>query len=313
MSGQSTPQVRVSAAQLQAIENQLFALARQQAKRNQPIDLPRPDFWSQVATLLSNIEMELVEVGHNEGWSVKAQNLSRRQANVRRAVADLTQHRLTAFVRHASTSKLASAPFGDAPHDSKAQLAALDWSRQDVAERAFHEGLSELIERYKRQVSWTVMQQGVAGGERPTPTIQAGTPQLDSYVDEAGGLTGQGPPEVEVIEEALVTYEDPDEDEEDRISRMDAYPSSASKGMGSEPTMEPAELMSAPTEEVVENDASTDQNEDMIRIRILQDLDEPIIDADGNELELLTGDVEFCDADFASGLIAAGLAEDASI
>ena len=313
LSGQSTPKVRVSGAQLQAIENQLFALARQQAKRNQPIDLPRPDFWSQVATLLSNIEMELVEVGHNEGWSVKAQNLSRRQANVRRAVADLTQHRLTAFVRHASTSKLASAPFGDAPHDSKAQLAALDWSRQDVAERAFHEGLSELIERYKRQVSWTVMQQGVAGGERPTPTIQAGTPQLDSYVDEAGGLTGQGPPKVEVIEEALVTYEDPDEDEEDRISRMDAYPSSASKSMGSEPTVEPAELISAPTQEVVEDDASTDQNEDMIRIRILQDLDEPIIDADGNELELLTGDVEFCDADFASGLIAAGLAEDASI
>ncbi len=94
---------------------------------------------------------------------------------------------------------------------------------------------------------------------------------------------------------------------------MDAYPSSASKGMGSEPTMEPAEMISAPTEEVVEDDASTDQNEDMIRIRILQDLDEPIIDAEGNELELLTGDIEFCDADFASGLIAAGLAEETSI
>jgi hypothetical protein len=297
---------------LQAIENQLFALARQQAKRNQPIDLPRPDFWAQVATLLSNIEMELAEVGQNEGWSVKAQNLSRRQANVRRAVADLTQHRLTAFVRHAATSNLASAPFGDALHDSKAQLAPLDWSRQDVSERAFYEGLGELIERYKRQVSWAILQQGVTGGERPAPTIQAGTPQLDSYVDGEGGLTGEGPPKVEVVEEAQAAYEEPDEDEEDRIARMEAYPSSASKGMGSDPGAEKPELMTAPTEEAVD-DAPENPEGSMLRIRILQDLAEPIVDADGNELELLTGDVEFCDAAFAGGLIAAGLAEDASL
>ena len=316
MSDQSVPKTRVSAAQLQAIENQLFALARQQAKRNQPIDLPRPDFWSQVATLLSNIEMELAEVGHNEGWSVKAQNLSRRQANVRRAVADLTQHRLTAFVRHAATSNLASAPFGDALHDSNATLSPLDWSRQDVSERGFYEGLGELIEKYKRQVSWGILQQGVTGDERQAPTIQAGTPQLDSYVEDEGGLTGQGPPKVEVIEAVEPVYEEPDDDEEDRIARMDAYPTSGSKGMGSEPTSDNSELMtaaSAPDEEVASEDYTEAADGGMLRIRMLQDLPAPIIDAEGNELELLTGDVEFCDTEFAGGLIAAGLAEDASI
>ena len=60
------------------------------------------------------IDIELADVGKSEGWSVKAQNLSRRQGNVRRAVADLTQHRLTSFVRHASADNLTLAPHGDA-------------------------------------------------------------------------------------------------------------------------------------------------------------------------------------------------------
>jgi hypothetical protein len=51
----------------------------------------------------------------------------------------------------------------------------------------------------------------------------------------------------------------------------------------------------------------------MIRIKMLTDLPAPIMDTDGNELELMEGDVEFCEADFATGLIAAGFAEDASI
>jgi len=152
---------QVSTAQLQAIENQLFSLVRQQAKRNHPIELPRPDFWTQVAVLLANIDTELAEIGKNEGWSAKAVNLSRKQGNVRRAVADLTQHRLTSFVRHASTDNLTLAPHGDALGEAKKNLTPLDWQRHDVAERSFYEGLNELIEKYKHQVSWNVLQQGL--------------------------------------------------------------------------------------------------------------------------------------------------------
>ena len=208
---------RVSAAQLQAIENQLFSLVRQQAKRNHPIELPRPDFWTQVSVLLTSIDTELAEIGKNEGWSVKAVNLSRRQGNVRRAVADLTQHRLTSFVRHA----------GHCP---------------------------------------------VCGGISFTPNYT------------------------------------PDEDEEDRIARMSAYPTS---GMLANdlPSNSASESTTTSSEE---NDEQT-QNKDLIRIKILQDLPEPIIDAEGNELELMSGDIEFCDSDYASGLIAAGLAEKASL
>ena len=305
---------QISTAQLQAIENQLFSLVRQQAKRNHPIELPRPDFWTQVAVLLANIDTELAEIGKNEGWSAKAVNLSRKQGNVRRAVADLTQHRLTSFVRHASTDNLTLAPHGDALGEAKKNLTPLDWQRHDVAERSFYEGLNELIEKYKHQVSWNVLQQGLLAEVRGTPTVKPGTTQLDSFVKQKGGLTGQGPPKIEVEKTERDPYDDPDDDEEDRISRMSAYPTSGMINPDvSSSSADEATATSHDEEDGGLDSDSSDASTNMIRIKILQDLPEPIIDADGNELELMTGDIEFCDFNYASGLIAAGLAEKASL
>ncbi len=311
MSGEGGEVTRVSAAQLQAIENQLFSLVRQQAKQNHPIELPRPDFWAQVSTLLANIDIELAEVGKSEGWSVKAQNLSRRQGNVRRAVADLTQHRLTSFVRHASTNNLASAPYGDVLGDAKSPLTPLDWQRHDAAERAFYEGLNELIEKYKRHVSWNVLQKGLIGETEQNPVVERGTVQLDSFVKDDGGITGQGPPKVVVKKVESQPYEDPDEDEENRIAKMSAYPTS---GMVKPDVTSTEDSHSTESASLEESKGSTDETDErMIRIKMLTDLPAPIMDTDGNELELMEGDVEFCEADFATGLIAAGFAEDASI
>ena len=315
MSEEGARITQVSAAHLQAIENQLFSLVRQQAKRNHPIELPRSDFWTQVATLLANIDIELAEVGKAEGWSVKAQNLSRRQSNVRKAVADLTQHRLTAFVRHASTNNLATAPYGDALGDSKSALSPLDWQRHDASERAFYEGLNELIDKYKHHVSWNVLQQGLIGDAETTPIVERGTVQLDSFVKDEGGITGQGPPKVIVKEVEPIPYNDPDEDEEMRIARMSAYPTSGMVKPDIFSSSTETKTEAPVEEEKVADDNNTEENDStgMIRIKMLQDLPAPIIDANGNELELMAGDVEFCDADFAAGLIAAGLATDATI
>lgn len=311
MSGGGGGITGVSTAQLQAIENQLFSLVRQQAKQNHPIELPRPDFWTQVSTLLANIDIELAEVGKSEGWSVKAQNLSRRQGNVRRAVADLTQHRLTSFVRHASTNNLASAPYGDVLGEEKSPLTPLDWQRHDAAERAFYEGLNELIEKYKRHVSWNVLQKGLVGETEQNPVVEQGTVQLDSFVKDDGGITGQGPPKVVVKQVEAQPYEDPDDDEEQRIAKMSAYPTS---GMVKPDVTDMGDSHSTEGVSLEESKESTDAaNEGMTRIKMLTDLPAPIMDSKGNELELMEGDVEFCEADFASGLIAAGFAEDASI
>ncbi len=53
--------------------------------------------------------------------------------------------------------------------------------------------------------------------------------------------------------------------------------------------------------------------ESLLRIRILKDVSDPIITADGTEMILTDGDIESCPSLIAETLIAAGLAEPAPI
>ena len=280
--------------QLEAVEAQLHALLRMQAKHALPVDLPRPDFWHVCSQLLQSIELELAEINRAEGFSPRTQTLTRRQANLRRAIADLTRHRLNAFVNHAALANLASTPFGDAMAEANTNLAPVDWQRQDGAERAFHVGVSELIEQYKRNVSWNGLQQGVLNAEIvPQPTTPAGNAQLDQFVDSPDGLTGQKPPEIE--REEVGVWEDPDFDEEDRISMMEEYPEISESVM--------------PEDESESADVNEDVTGGMMRLRILRDMPEPILDESGEEIELLEGDSFNCGSLMAQTLIAAGWAE----
>ena len=281
--------------QLEAVEAQLHALLRSQAKHALPVDLPRPDFWHVCSQLLQSIELELAEINRAEGFSPRTQTLTRRQANLRRAIADLTRHRLNAFVNHAALANLASTPFGDAVAEANTNLAPVDWQRQDGAERAFHVGVSELIEQYKRNVSWNGLQRGVLNADMlPQPTTPAGNAQLDEFVDSPDGLTGQKPPEIE--QDVAEVWEDTDFDEEDRISMMEEYP-------------EVSESMISDDESDASVDSNAGQTGGMIRLRILKDLPEPILDESGEEIELLEGDSFNCISVVAETLIAAGWAE----
>ena len=292
--GQMAEQEALQGPQLAAVESQLHALLRKQAKHALPVDLPRPDFWNVCSQLLQSIEMELAEISRLEGFSARAQTLSRRQANLRRAIADLTRHRLTAFVNHAALANLASTPFGDAAAESSVNLTPVDWQRQDGAERAFHSGVAELIEQYKRNVSWSGLQEGVLETTiARTPTTPSGNAQLDQFVE--GGLTEQPPPAVEVPD-VQEEWEDPEIDDEDRISMMEEYPEISETNVVDESGIE---------EESVEPIASGS----MMRLRILKDMPEPILDESGEEIELLEGDSFNCPALMAETLIAAGWAE----
>jgi hypothetical protein len=112
-------------------------------------------------------------------------------------------------------------------------------------------------------------------------------------------------------------YEDPDDDDEQRIAKMSAYPTSGMvkpdiTNSGESDSEEGVSLeVSGDSTDVTSQ--TTGADEGMIRIKMLTDLPTAIMDTAGNELELMEGDVEFCEAVFASGLIAAGFAEDASI
>ena len=280
--------------QLEAVEAQLHALLRQQAKHALPVDLPRPDFWQVSSQLLQSIEMELAEISRLEGFSARAQRLTRRQATLRRAIADLTRHRLTAFVNHAALGNLASTPFGDAAADASVNLTPVDWQRQDGAERAFHSGVSELIEQYKRNISWSGLQEGVLETTVASPpTTPSGNAQLDQFVE--GGLTEQSPPPVEPSN-SEEEWEDPDFDEEDHIAMMQEYP-------------EISETIAS--DEITNESESADPitSGEMMRLRILKDMPEPIVDESGEEIELLQGDSFNCGALMAETLIAAGWAE----
>ena len=92
-------------------------------------------------------------------------------------------------------------------------------------------------------------------------------------------------------------WEEPDFDEEDRIREMDEFPEHAAS---------PSE--SRTLEEEVEEEAS-----ELLRIRVLKDVEDPIMMADGSEVVLTEGDIENCPSLLAEILIAAGLAEVAPI
>jgi hypothetical protein len=284
--------------QLDAVEAQLHALLRVQAKHALPVDLPRPDFWQVCSQLLQSIEMALAETNRTEGFSPRVQTLTRRQSNLRRSIADLTRHRLNAFVNHAALANLASTPFGDAATEASVNLAPVDWQRQDGAERAFHVGVSELIEQYKRNVSWKGLQQGVLNAEIiPQQTTPSGNAQLDQFVDAPGGLTDQEAPKME-SELSEEIWHDPDIDEEDMVSMMEGFP----------------EITETITDDENSNDATNEtvdeyQHDGMIRLRILRDMPEPILGESGEEIELLEGDAFNCAALMAETLIAAGWAE----
>ena len=156
-----------------------------------------------------------------------------------------------------------------------------------------------MIEQYKRNVSWNGLQQGILENSNPQPVVTpAGNAQLDQFVDQPGGLTGEKPPAVEeVVPEEI--WNDPDFDEEDRISMMEEFPE-ISEPMMSEQEPQP-------------NETESTESTGMIRLRILKDMPEPILDASGEEIELLAGDSFNCHALMAETLIAAGWAEAASL
>ena len=167
-----------------------------------------------------------------------------------------------------------------------------------------------------------------------------GTTQLDSFVPESGGLTGQGPPTI-ALEDDSEPISEIEHDEEDLLAKADEFPELA----GSQPVSETPEMTEttpgeshaaamelAPSKkkedmdfeawaaadavteepvEITEDDLDTPQ-EELLRIRVIQSLDEPIITIDG-EITLGAGDVLFLDETTANYLVDSGVAEIATL
>tara|TARA_B100000700_G_scaffold59709_1_gene65117 strand:- start:11316 stop:12191 length:876 start_codon:yes stop_codon:yes gene_type:complete len=286
--------MRLSKHQLQSVNKSLFEIARKQKSSTYPVELPMPNFWDAVNQLTAHLEAELQETIRNEGMSAKSQILTRQLGNVRTITSDTTRIRLNAFTQHAILSNLMKGG-GVEAEAALLQLSTINWKSHDPSERAFYQSLSHLVEKYKHDVSWKSL---VNGGEnQPTDVIDSGPHEpLTSFsqsneeeiseYNEKSSIKSIGNEELEFIQNAEM-------DEEDRIRQIEAFPE---RSTGEEP-IPPIEV-----------DISHTIGGDLIRIRIIKDISDPIIGVDGSEMSLVEGDVESCPSLIAETLIAAGLA-----
>lgn len=323
--------VTLNIAQAREVEEQLFSTLRQQATRSVPVPLPRRDFWEKVGQLLDTIELEIHELYKTIGPSLKLQTLQRRQANIRRTASDLARKRVVALMQHSATMSLRGEGGGNGQ-----DLPNLDWTRHDPAEREFYTNATEQLNKFKMNVNWNSMQLGLASEEMKSMTLAAGTTQLDSFVADSGGLTGDGPPVI-ALEDKSEPLPDIEYDEEDSLADAEAYPeleglhpieeeqntistvSTVAKHAAADelvPSKKKQEMDFDAWAEAETSDTSVKEKEEveqeLVRIRVIESLDEPIITADG-EITLGIGDILFLESATANYLIDSGVAEAANL
>ena len=306
------------------MEEELNATLRRQVERLHPVDLPMGDFWSRTSQLLDHIEGELNSAVRNEGHTLKSHTASRRQANVRRVMTELARKRLVALLNHAVSSTLRPEV------DSTIPIPSLDWNKHDPAEKQFHSQCVRLVESFMAEVGWTEMQKG-AGATKSIPKVPQGTQQLDSFVEKPGGLTGRGPPPIEMLMAEERILDEAEMDEEERIARIEAYPemmelaNQEPDSMPEPPIAPPEPLIKEGTgmtlDDLISHGPVPDRDEEegvpaetgtLVRIRILESSDEPIELLEG-ELALNEGDVHQLDESVANYLIQSGVAEAAPL
>ena len=268
----------LSASELDRIEKAIFEVARQQRGKRVPVSLPFPDFWDRAVHLVIHLEQEADRMRRDGVGSARLSTGVRRMANIRTQIRNLANLRLNALTSHAVIGSLLE------EGGSRGNGNSIEWSRMDPKERAFHSEISRGVDRFRAQTSWDVLM-GIeeSGGEEAV-----GVPDLNRFEDEEG-LDGLAP-FPEPSPEGEVEWDDPEMDEEDRIRTIDdGYP------------------------EAPLNPASQDVKHDLVKIRIIEDSDDPIIDEDGDEIRIVEGEFHLCSQTMSETLISIGLAELAEV
>lgn len=312
--------------QAHEIEEQLFSTNRLQSDRKLPVALPRPDFWQMIRKLLADLDLEIQELLRKGSRDMRLQNRQRKQSNIRRIASDLARRRMVAMMQYVASQSIRSAD----PREDVNALPPMDWQRHDPAEKAFFLAIQNEIDRFKKEIDWLSIQQGVEGeifsDEQPS-TVARGTMQLDAYMEQGKQLTNQPPPVLafEDHEPEIIEF---DIDEEDRILEEPEWPEfneydieesqQRTETSGKPPASQIAPELAPSSSskgipESIQEPVVESQEDDVVRIRILESSDDPIMDEHGNEIELHVGDVHMLDADTAQWLIDTGLAENAQL
>ena len=285
-----TTETSIDANLAKQIEEELHAVLRRQINRSGPVPLPRKDFWKKISELCNFLEVEVNRLGKAEGWSLRTQAAAKRQSNTRRASSELARKRLVSMLEHSTTNLFNANPF---PGDGLIKyqgIESMDWSKHDSNERAFYSHVEELIRKFKSEIEWDKIQFGVLGDFDDTSLkVPLGTTQLDDFIEE--DITKDGPPELLFVEsESKELIMDDFEDDEERIANAENF-------------LEEQSTLSL--EEKI--DGSKVNN--ILRIRIIKEEEEPLLDSEGKELVLTNGDIHQLDEAFAKMLIDLGYAE----
>ena len=277
---------RLQKNQLISVEKSLYELTRKQRIQAFPVDLPFENFWSKVGQLLQQLEVELSETIGKEGMTAKAQLQSKRLSTVRTRISDLTRMRLNAFAQHGILAHLISNSKIEGV--SGGMLKTINWDKHDSAERAFYLDIEQNIEKYKKQVTWKGLL-GIVDKKGGSDEISDLHKPLDVFTDTDIKLEVTST----VSEKSTnVAWEEPEFDEEDRIREIEAFPEFAS-----------SEAESSSKGEILELE------DDLVTIKILKDISDPIITAEGEEINFQAGDTGTISSLIAETLIAAGIAE----
>ena len=329
-------------AQARDIEEELFATRRQQASRHMPVPLPRQNFWEMVGKLLAGIDDEIQDMLMNGITGLRLQNAQKRQANIRRIASELSRKRLVTMMQYLASQSLRT----DSQLGTNQDLPPMDWARHDPAEKAFYSGIVTQMDRFKKEIDWESMQRGILGeGMIERRKHSKGTMQLDSFIESPEGLTGQSPPELIIeddepdieiadsqyddeeriyneewpdideyvksgletpTDESTETVEKPAEKTEKHMAAMELAPSKKKSSKNTEET--PVDI-EEDTELEVKQETAAEDNDEMVRIKIIQSLPDPIMLGDGMEITLEAEDIHFIDKDTADWLVESGVAE----
>ena len=286
-----------------------------------------------VRALLSSLDVEIQDMVRKGSTDMRLQNLQKRQTNIRRIASELARKRMVAMMQHVASQELRSGVNPSMAHE----LPSIDWQRHDPAEKAFYHALQMNVDRFKKEIDWLGMQQGLLGEVLGAPRTHApGTMQLDAFVDD-GKITSQPPPDL-AFEDPLEPLPSVEEDVEERwmdeaawvdeeaylLADMaqrdgDAPAQAVEKTDPSAGAKHGAAMELAPSSKPAISDDWMNEDEPpvedapKVRIRILQSFDDPIATADGSELVLHIGDVHNLDETMAQWLIESGAAEAAPL
>ena len=295
-----------------------------------------------VRALLSSLDVEIQDMVRKGSTDMRLQNLQKRQTNIRRIASELARKRMVAMMQHVASQELRSGVNPSMAHE----LPSIDWQRHDPAEKAFYHALQMNVDRFKKEIDWLGMQQGLLGEVLGAPRTHApGTMQLDAFVDD-GKITSQPPPDL-AFEDPLEPLPSVEEDVEERWMDEAAWvdeeaylladmaqrdgdapvqavektePSAGGKhgaAMELAPSKEPIETIQdepLTDEQPVEEKAlQPEPDEENVRVRILETMPEPVMDSAGEPLSLEAGDVHFLDEETAAWLVDAGVAERAEL